>query len=1018
MTSFNPDTPIGKRRISVYPGPISKTDGVKYRSMDAFVRAIREGTWAGDLTELRELGAHFADRAAKGLPPKHERYDEAGRPQEKTKEAKRAEVLKGKLRYSVLTGEFVDGHRHGPKPQNGKHATDFPKCAEGGGAPPISLSGIGALDLDGYLSAEEVAADKVRISRNPHVIAVWHSSGGRGLHVAFHHADAPTDDDESKLAYHAAAALLGVEATTDAQACNLARVLYASSDPDIYYNPDAVAFDWRAAAPTEPEPPEPEPQKEQAKSSGKKASFDLTGWRELLTAAAPKFASGGGGTLFNEWLAVAIHLDAIDHDLLAIWQQARKGKYHAGDKRAESKKPRSSAKAVLTILEKRGIDVGDLREKLGSKNKAKPEASTEPGTVPPPGCGNLTETYWAACLAAELGDRGVLIRPPVPAGATRKDGETAMFFAYVTDNGLLDTDDAIAKFRVKAARNYAGDCIQHLKGKEFEACAAHARRMLAPQSTNTIRLAAQAALHDYPLAFAKTTIVDFEQVDSDLSVVGAPNGVYQLTTGKKLTPEEARKKLVISKLPDPVDLTATDELVDLVMPKWSAGDTDPHLRTRQQAIAKCFTEKPNREFFAEVCAGGSGKTSTANALRVSTGPYIAVISSTHWQKPKWSSSSDHNGQFFALAAPTRIAFTEEVHGNLNLDFLKDVSGGDTAIPIRRIREDIILVQITAHCWFMANEGKGKGGVAAFNLYGDDQTAQAMRDRAKMLVRERIPDDKQVPAAKRIGDASVFGEERALRQRQAVVARLFQYCKAGVDDPLPADSPSLIAGLEAAVEREKPAWRRVFVPKALKPAPDDNGDAHSLGVWEMFLAWWDENYGNSLFDGDGNKKPARRAVTDAIEAHFSPSKIEEKQRPDQNGKRGFSKTYPEFELGTMPGSPVENTVSPGKPAGVKGSKKSRQKGDSYRATGHAEAPDFQGFSYDETADAGAWEPPPPDDGDEPTAEDIAEMRSWFCPECGIFGCDGSDCSDLVAEIRRQRRGRRNDPPPMEVQDFYC
>ena len=43
-------------------------------------------------------------------------------------------------------------------------------------------------------------------------------------------------------------------------------------------------------------------------------------------------------------------------------------------------------------------------------------------------------------------------------------------------------------------------------------------------------------------------------------------------------------------------------------------------------------------------------------------------------------------------------------------------------------------------------------------------------------------------------------------------------------------------------------------------------------------------------------------------------------------------------------------------------------------------------------------------DGPTAEELDEMRSWFCPDCGMLACVG-DCADLYAEPPRQGSRQR-------------
>ena len=395
----------------------------------------------------------------------------------------------------------------------------------------------------------------------------------------------------------------------------------------------------------------------------------------------------------------------------------------------------------------------------------------------------------------------------------------------IDSRGMLSAS-AAGSWLIEAGRTVVKEAYTRgLSRADFVAITGHARRLQDAKAADHIEHQMLAVMYDLEGHGLQhdAQVVESSEVDHDLGVAGTPGGVLDLHTGEILTPADARKKLVKSRIPDLFNPLAQHEWVDDTLPPLdechrAMDEGDPWPLYRAEVLAYCMTNPPRRQMMLELCAAGSGKSTFVNALQRGWGPYVMSIRSVALMEPdrREAGSQSHNGDLRHLMAPARLAFAQEWAGAANIQLLKAVSGGD-AIPYRRIREEDTIGQPTAHVWIQGNDDPAVGN--SLGLADDDDSGDAMRDRVRLLHRERrrnlgLADDARVVNYGADHDERTPGDAR--RFRQAVVARVVQYCVAGAGREFPGTLETQGELLERRQAAELPGhilWlRRAVVPE--------------------------------------------------------------------------------------------------------------------------------------------------------------------------------------------------------------
>ena len=440
----------------------------------------------------------------------------------------------------------------------------------------------------------------------------------------------------------------------------------------------------------------------------------------------------------------------------------------------------------------------------------------------------------------------------------------------VTRSGRLDRVRAQALLRETAYRILDANRVQNTGLTEdgnlkllqdYKPVRDDARGLLKAGGFDKLRAVAQTVIdaleYSGELPYG-LVVVAKDDVDGNLRFFGAPNGVWDLLTGMPVDPQEARQYFVAACIRDAVDPSATHPWVDDILPPLNALAADSIEMYRARIIAYVMTHRPNREFVLELCDAGSGKTAFRNALQYSLKPYVAGINVDCFLTNRFRATGGtaHNGYLFRFGPPARLLFMQEFGvkegTHMDLELLNKATGGEAAVEARQIAKKISDVAPTASLWIQGN--KPKSGTDPLSIAkDDDDVSRGIRDRAKVLHRDRIPEGDQVEDYKDAGrDFPEF--------RQAVVARVMEYCVRWGRDGFPEDIPSVRDAQAAAIEDARPLFLKEFVPSIISRTmtDDDPQPAHSYLVYQEYLAWHEAN-------GEGKPQP-QRAVTEAVQKH--------------------------------------------------------------------------------------------------------------------------------------------------------
>lgn len=470
------------------------------------------------------------------------------------------------------------------------------------------------------------------------------------------------------------------------------------------------------------------------------------------------------------------------------------------------------------------------------------ENSLDWDTLTTPCWDNSTDTANCYRMLRSAGEHLVLAsHDTIGKGADHamKSGHVDVY--AVSEAGLLSKADA-GRLLISTAREYLASLADaHLDSKEFGACSGHARRLQDAGAMDKIERQMPAVLSDLVHLGLETEaeMVPSSRIDGDLSVVGTPSGALDLRTGLILPPDDARRRLIASSIPDRYNPTARHPWVDEILPPVDvcerlAADKDPWPLYRGRATADSMLHPPRRKLLLELCAAGSGKTTYTNALKRGFGSaYVTGLRPEVLMKaPEGRAATGgtaHNGDFRHLMPPARIAFVQEWQGDADVKLLKKISGGDD-LEYRRIREEDTVGHPSATLWVQGNNSGHLG------LSDDDDSGDAMRDRIRILHRERR-EAAGLIVDPRIADYGLDSLELcpgdACRFRQAVVARVVEYCIAWGDAGFPESLETQTELLRAQADRELLPYQR-WLRDVVQRAPGQSFTSSDL--WDAYHGW--------------------------------------------------------------------------------------------------------------------------------------------------------------------------------------
>ena len=410
--------------------------------------------------------------------------------------------------------------------------------------------------------------------------------------------------------------------------------------------------------------------------------------------------------------------------------------------------------------------------------------------------------------------------------------------------------------------------------KEFAQFVNHARRLRDAGTSRKLRAVAAgviAELRAHKALPGQLVIKSKSDIDADLSVLGTQRGVLDLRSGKILPPVEAREFFVLSSTGVEYDSEAEHERVDEILPPVDSLTEDSPGYYRARIIAFGMLNRPQREFMVEVCDEASGKSSFVNALVQGLGrAYIRTVRKEALQTPKYlHGATSHNGDLRHFKAPSRFVFAMEWSLSYDRPTVKSLSGGDI-VTMRRITQEDECFSPTGHLWLLGNSGEDCDAV--LGVGGKDADSRAIRDRAKLLTRTRIPTDQQV--------LEVVGLNTPDFQK-AALARIVEYCMAYGHLEFPENIPSFAGLMDKQALAETPVWQREWLPGALVPVPPPPAGAGIVApallgttnreIFEDLRGWFDQF-------GEG-ELPSAKAVGKALVDHYGMAPPRKTTIPD-------------------------------------------------------------------------------------------------------------------------------------------
>ena len=225
------------------------------------------------------------------------------------------------------------------------------------------------------------------------------------------------------------------------------------------------------------------------------------------------------------------------------------------------------------------------------------------------------------------------------------------------------------------------------------------------------------------------TVCRAEDLDAKTRYMGADNGVVDLETGKLLPPEEGRHCLVTVHVPVDFDPQAEHRDVDSLFSHLEPPVRDWFWRV----LGYHMRGSPSRRFYMVEGPKGGGKSTLANALSATLGPYCCRPQDSSLEVPKVSAGL--NPEQLKFGPPHRFAlFVELAITRTSKEGIKRKTGDDSQ-TVREPYEEEVEIKITATMFWFCNPG------TAPRLRLQDE---ALAERLRVLPYPEVPEDQRDP----------------------------------------------------------------------------------------------------------------------------------------------------------------------------------------------------------------------------------------------------------------------------------
>ena len=315
-----------------------------------------------------------------------------------------------------------------------------------------------------------------------------------------------------------------------------------------------------------------------------------------------------------------------------------------------------------------------------------------------------------------------------------------------------------------------------LTGRALTSAVAQIQRLKRPGMVDQVRPMLRGMLRNIRRTgepVHNVTECHIRDLNADTRYIGAANGVVDLRGGNLLSPEQGRRHLVTLQVPVAFDPDADDPYVDRLFAHLG----DDAARWWWRVLGFHLMGAPSRRFYVAVGPPAGGKSTLANALCGTLGPYAARPADDALEaRPGGSAGLSPELEAFTL--PRRWAVIDEApRMKIAAPLLKRLSG-DAETTYRRLHEQLRTVPVTATVLVICNPGS----VPRLRLQDE-----AMADRLRELPYAAVPTP----------DPTFKERVQADRFRRSFLARLV--AAAAAETPRePPNTPTLV--LNATAER--------------------------------------------------------------------------------------------------------------------------------------------------------------------------------------------------------------------------
>ena len=391
------------------------------------------------------------------------------------------------------------------------------------------------------------------------------------------------------------------------------------------------------------------------------------------------------------------------------------------------------------------------------------------------------------------------------------DGDFGTGYALDPTTGIWRPGGATwVQWLVGIAEDLVGEVIRSgLTGRALTAAIAQIQRVERPGMVEQIRrglVGVLAHLRAGGTPCADVTECRAEAIDSNMRYLGTPAGVVDLHAGELLAPDQGRQALVTWQTPVAFDPAAHHDAVDRLFAHLDPAAVGWWWRV----LGFHLLGAPSRRFYVAVGPHSGGKTTLANAIAGTLGPYASRPADDALEA-RGGSAAGLSPELEAFTAPRRWAIIDEApRMRIAAPLLKRLSG-DASQTFRRLHEQLRTVPATATVLVICNPGS----VPKLRLQDE-----AMADRLRELPYPAVtaPD----PTMKETIETDSF--------RRAFLARLV--AAAAAETPrVPPDDVPVVRAATAERVREDVGDVGEFARRIVR-GPDRLAFSHVWAAWTL------------------------------------------------------------------------------------------------------------------------------------------------------------------------------------------